>query len=218
MLSAIVPTLNAEASLATCLERLSDANEAIVVDGGSTDRTRAVALACGARLISAPRGRGTQLRAGAAAAAGNWLLIVHADTFLDADWRSAAERHMQAFPSNAGYFRFRLRTDATAARRLERLVELRCRLFALPYGDQALLLPRALYDEIGGFAAIPLLEDVDLTRRIGRARLRPIDADAWTSADKWQRDGWISRSARNLVCLLLYRLGVSPERIASLYR
>lgn len=218
MLTAIVPALNAEASLATCLLRLSGADELIVVDGGSTDRTLAIAATGGARLINAPPGRGTQLRSGAAAAAGSWLLIVHADTFLDTDWMSAAERHMEAFPASAGYFRFRLRSDAAAARRLEKLVELRCRLFGLPYGDQALLLPRALYDEIGGFADIPLMEDVDLVRRIGRYRLRQIHGDAWTSADKWQRDGWLSRSARNTVCLMLYRLGVSPSRIASLYR
>jgi rSAM/selenodomain-associated transferase 2 len=218
MLSAIVPVLNAETSLATCLQRLSNCGEVIVVDGGSTDRTAEIALSCGARLIGAPRGRGTQLQAGAAAATGSWLLIVHADTFLDADWRSAAQRHMEAFPSKAGYFRFRLRSDAAAARKLEKLVELRCRLFGLPYGDQALLLPRTLHDEIGGFAAIPLMEDVDITRRLGRSRLRQINADAWTSADKWQRDGWLSRSARNMICLLLYRLGVSPDRIARLYR
>lgn len=218
MLSAVVLALNAEDTLAECLERLSDAEEVIVVDGGSADRTTEIARACGARLIEAPRGRGVQLRAGIAAAAGEWLLVVHSDTFLESTWRRAAERHVQAHPSAAGYFRFRLRAEGAAARVLETIVALRCRLFRLPYGDQALLLPRSLHDEVGGYARIALMEDVDLVRRIGRSRLKPIQASAWTSAEKWQRDGWLSRSARNLCCLLLYRIGVSPERIAQLYR
>ena len=218
MLSAVVPALNAENSIADCLERLGAADELIVVDGGSADRTAEIVRASGATLITAAQGRGTQLRAGVAAASGGWFLIVHADTFLDPSWRRAAELHMRTTPTSAGYFHFRLRAEGTAARVLERLVALRCRLFRLPYGDQALLVPRSLYEEVGGYAAIAMMEDVDLVRRIGRAQLKAIDASAWTSAEKWQRDGWLSRSARNLLFLLLYRLGISPDRIVRYYR
>ncbi len=218
MLSAIVPTFNAATSLRACLDRLAGADEIIVVDGGSTDATLDIARSCRAHVVQAPRGRGLQLRQGVAAASGGWLLIVHADTLLDPNWRKSADEHIRTAPRCAGYFRFGLRSNATAARVLERLVALRCRVLALPYGDQGLLIPRSLYDEVGGFPSVPLMEDVAIVRSIGKARLRLIAADAWTSADKWQRDGWIRRSLRNLACLTLYVLGVRTEWIVKLYR
>ena len=104
-----------------------------------------------------------------------------------------------------------------AARRLERLVAWRCRRLALPYGDQGLLLSRQLYDAFGGFRALPLMEDVDLVRRIGRARLLLIDHEVMTSAARYRRDGYLARSLRNLCCLGLYYLGLPPRLIARLY-
>jgi len=92
------------------------------------------------------------------------------------------------------------------------------RLFGLPYGDQGLLISRRLYDEVGGYRPLALMEDVDLVRRIGRHRLRRLDATALTSAERWRRDGWLRRSGRNLVCLALYALGVAPGHIARAYR
>jgi hypothetical protein len=91
------------------------------------------------------------------------------------------------------------------------------RLLALPYGDQGLLISRALYDQIGGYRPLPLMEDVDLVRRLGRRRLAVLPADAVTSAARWRRDGWARRSARNLACLALHRLGMSEERVRKLY-
>jgi hypothetical protein len=120
-------------------------------------------------------------------------------------------------PSRAAYFRFTLDGPERQARRLERMVAWRCRRFGLPYGDQGLLVARALLEEVGGVRDLPLMEDVDLVRRIGRARLVPLPADAVTSAAKWRRDGWTTRSARNLACLSLYFLGVPPRVIARLY-
>lgn len=216
-LSVVVPALNAASSLADCLERLACAEELIVVDGGSTDETVAVAQGAGARVIVAERGRGSQLRAGAAAATGEWLVFVHADTLLDPGWRSAVEEHVGVNSGSAGYFRLRLRSDEWPARVVEQAVAIRSRLFGLPYGDQGLLVPRSLYDEVGGFAPVPLMEDVDMVRRIGASRLRPIDSSAWTSARRWEENGWIGRSARNLACLLLYRLGTPPERLSRFY-
>ncbi len=90
-------------------------------------------------------------------------------------------------------------------------------MLGLPYGDQGLLLPRALLQQVGGMRALPLMEDVDLVRRLGRARLVPLGADAVTSAARWERDGWYRRSARNLCCLALYRAGVPPRMIRRLY-
>lgn len=218
MLSVVVPTLDAAATLRACLEALGAVGELIVADGGSSDSTRDIAVGAGANLIEAPRGRGVQLAAGAAAARGDWLLFLHADTRLSHGWRAAAEAHMLQHEGEAGCFRFRLDDGAWQARLVERAVALRVRLLALPYGDQGLLVPRSLYEEAGGYRPLPLMEDVDLVRRIGRARLRAIDADALTSAERWRRDGWAARSARNLACLSLYLAGVAPERVARLYR
>jgi hypothetical protein len=147
-------------------------------------------------------------------------LFVHADTVLQPGWAEAVASHM-ADPANrmrAGYFRLALDDRAKAARRLEKLVALRCRYLALPYGDQGLVVPRQLYDSVGGYGPEPLMEDVALARRIGRARLRPLDAVAVTSAARYRRGGYWRRPLRNLACLALYFLGVPPERIARFYR
>ena len=159
-----------------------------------------------------------QLRAGGEAARGEWLLFLHADTRLQPGWREAAERHMSGAPGKAACFRFRLDDEARQARLIEHGVAARVRLLGLPYGDQGLLISGWLYDEVGGYRPLPLMEDVDLVRRIGRRRLVMLPADALTSAERWRRDGWFRRSGRNLLCLLLYRAGVSPARIFQLYR
>ncbi len=216
-LSIVIPALNAARILPACLERLEGASEIIVVDGGSADETRAVVEAYGARLLDAPKGRGVQLRAGGEAARGDWLLFLHADTRLEQGWCEAVRRHVAPAHASAACFRFRLDARAWQARLIEAGVAARVRLFGLAYGDQGLLLSRALYEELGGYRPLPLMEDVDLVHRIGRRRLRLLDAEAITSADRWQRDGWFSRSARNLLCLGLYGAGVSAERISRVY-
>ena len=217
MLSVLIPALNAGAVLGECIASLAGADEIVVVDGGSTDDTVAVGAQAGAAIVHAPRGRGLQLHAGAAAARGDWLLFLHADTRLGRGWREAVAQHVTAHGHRAACFRFRLDDPAWQARLLERAVALRVRCLALPYGDQGLLVARALYEAVGGYRALPLMEDVDLIRRIGRRRVRVLEVAAVTSAERWRRDGWLRRSARNLSCLTLYGLGVSPERIARLY-
>ncbi len=217
MLSVVIPTLNAGSHLADCLERMKAADEIVVVDGGSSDSTVAVAERAGARVVTAPKGRGTQLAAGAAAARGDWLLFLHADTLPARAWPAAVQRHAETNPGKAACFRFRLADRAWQARAIERGVAARVALLGLPYGDQGLLVSRRLYDAVGGYRALPLMEDVDLLRRIGRRRLEVLAEEAVTSGERWRRDGWLRRSARNLLCLALYRLGVAPERLARLY-
>lgn len=218
MLTIVIPALNAAASLGSCIAALDGADKVLVVDGGSIDDSAGIAERAGARVIVAPRGRGTQLRAGGETARGDWLLFLHADTRLGAGWREAVAAHVATAPDRAGYFDLRLDDNAWQARVIERGVALRVRLLGLPYGDQGLLISRRLYDEVGGFRSLALMEDVDLVRRIGRHRLRRMDATALTSADRWRRDGWLRRSGRNLACLALYALGMAPARLARFYR
>jgi len=217
-LSVVIPALNAAAGLPATLDSLGGApGEIILVDGGSTDATVALAQAAGARVISAPRGRGGQIAAGVAAAAGPWLLILHADTRLAPGWPAAVAQAMRE-PARAAYFCFALDDAAPAARRLERAVAWRCHWLGLPYGDQGLLIHRDLLAEVGGMRALPLMEDVDLVRRLGRRRLRAMDVPAVTSAARWQAEGYLRRSARNLLCLTLWFAGASPERVQRVYR
>lgn len=194
-------------------------HEIVVADGGSRDDTVAIARAAGAAVIMAERGRGSQLAAGAAAALGEWLLFLHADCRLSPGWEKVVEAFL-ATPdaaSRAGYFAFALDDQSPAARRLERIVGWRCRVLGLPYGDQGLLIARSLYNAVGGFAALPLMEDVDLARRLGRHRLTLLDAAAVSSARRYRNGGYIRRPLRNLFCLSLYFAGVPPRRIARLY-
>ncbi len=217
-LSVVIPALNAARFLPATLAALgSGADEVVVVDGGSGDATRDIAADAGAVVCAAPRGRGIQLSQGIAAATGDWLLLLHADTCLQAGWEPAARAFMAEPASRAAYFRLALNSRDPRARRLERLVAWRSRTFGLPYGDQGLLLPRRLLAAVGGIRPLPLMEDVDLVRRIGRARLAALDIAAVTSAERWERDGWLARSARNLACLSLYFAGVPPRWLARLY-
>jgi rSAM/selenodomain-associated transferase 2 len=218
VLSVVIPTLDAAVPLPAALAALRGVpDEVVVADGGSFDGTRELAEGLGARVVIAPRGRGVQLAAGIAAARGDWLLLLHADTRLDPAWPGAARDFMATHPDRAGYFRFALDVDDRRARRLERLVAWRCRRLGLPYGDQGLLLPRALLDAVGGFRPLPLMEDVDLVRRLGRRRLVGLEVAAVTSAARWQRDGWYRRSLRNLCCLAMYQAGVPPRLLARFY-
>lgn len=219
--SVVIPTLNAAAHLPAALDcaQGSPVHEIIVSDGGSIDETTSIAEAHGAKVVTGAKGRGTQLRLGAAAATGDWLLFLHADTILSPSWRAEAANFI-AMPGNrqrAGYFRFRLDSRARQARRVERLVAWRCRNLALPYGDQGLLISQQLYDATGGYPASPLMEDVSLVRRVGRKRLHGFDATATTSAAKYERDGWNRRPVRNVTCLILYLLGIPTRFIARIY-
>lgn len=225
MISVVIPTLDAAATLPRCLDSLASAQasgfveEVIVADGGSADGTIALAEAAGARIARAERGRGPQLAAGANAARGDWLLFLHADTALEAEWEQAAAQFAaQSHGTCAAYFRFALDDSGTAARRLERLVAWRCRWFALPYGDQGLLIPWSLYELIGGYRPLPLMEDVDLARRLGRRRLAALQCRAFTSAERFRREGYLRRPARNLTILALFACRVPVRILSTLYR
>lgn len=215
-----MPTLNESSRLRDAIAAIRpEAFEVIVADGGSSDSTLAAARDCGAQVVAARRGRGGQLAAGASVARGDWLLFLHADTILAPGWHTAARSFIAdpASPQRAAAFRFALDDDAPETRRLERMVAWRCRTFGLPYGDQGLLLSRALYDQVGGYRPLPLMEDVDLVRRIGRRNIVLLDAAAVTSAERYRRDGYLARSMRNLTCLSLYLAGVPVTTIARLY-
>ena len=224
-LSVIIPTLDAAATLPATLAALEPARdesllrEVLVIDGGSADGTSEIAATWGARVLAAPRGRGEQLSAGGAAAAGDRLLFLHADTRLAPGWVAVARAFMARPGSEERAAAFLLALDDAdpRARRIERLANWRGRALGMPYGDQGLLIARALYRELGGYRPLPLMEDVDLARRIGRRRIVLLEAEAMTSAARYRRDGWWLRPLRNLALLGLYYLGAPPGLLKRLY-
>lgn len=229
MLSIVIPALNAADALPATLESLKPGRacgavgEVLVVDGGSRDATPALGAHAGARVIASAPGRGIQLRLGAEQARGDWLLFLHADTRLDQGvWRDRRfadilEAAGGSRTERAWHFRLGFDDQSIAAGAIALGANLRARLLALPYGDQGLLIHRRLYGEVGGYRAIPLMEDVDLVRRLGRARLSVLPFTALTSAARYRRDGYWRRVAGNAKLLALYFAGVSPEDLARRY-
>jgi uncharacterized protein len=168
--------------------------------------------------LDAPRGRALQMNAGAAVARGSWLVFLHADTRLPAGWRGAiaeAERHDGV---TFGCFRFGLDSPHVMARIIELGVRLRVALFTLPYGDQALFVRREAFQAVGGYAWLPILEDVDLVRRLGvTGKLWRASNIAVTSARRWERLGWLRVTVQHQRLIVLYFLGVSPERLKCIH-
>ena len=227
MISVIVPTLNVEPVFTQAMTALVPAvvegvvSEVIVSDGGSQDKTLELADGMGAKVVRGDKGRGPQLRRGAKAAKGDWFLFLHADTVLERGWAievadfiARAERNDQDV---AAVFRFALDDPTPAARRIERWARLRSRLLSLPYGDQGLLIRRRHYEGLGGYKPIPLMEDVDIVRRIGSSRLTTLRSEAVTSAVRYQRDGYWARPIRNLGLLTLFYLRVPTSTLVRLY-
>lgn len=218
----VIPAKDAAATLPDTLAALTReglSGSVVVAVGDEIDPTVGAAHSLGARVVVAPPGRGPQSMMGAASAVAAWLLFLHADTVL-APGAGAAVRAFIADPANAeraAYFRLAFDDDRAGARRVATLANWRARAFGLPYGDQGLLIAAPFYRRLGGFHPLPLMEDVDLVRRIGKARLVCLDADAITSAARYRRGGYRLRPLRNLLCLGLYFLGVPPRAIKKIY-
>jgi glycosyltransferase involved in cell wall biosynthesis len=219
MISVIVPTANSERLLPRCFDSLIPGavrgvvREVIVTDAGSSDGTLAIADAAGAHVVRSRKNRGAQMADGAATAKSDWLLFLHPETALEPGWEMEAESFISQAEMErprAAVFRFALEDFGGEARRAEAKAALRTALFALPYGDQGLLIPKRLYKKLGGYRALTDLEDADLVRRLGRRRLVSLRARAINVARPHKS------ALRGLALTVLHTLRVPSRLLANL--
>lgn len=217
--SVIVPVYNDAEALTRALAATDFTGVDLIVAATPDDDTLATLRLSrpDIRWVDAPRGRARQMNAGAALARGEWLVFLHADTRLPPGWSDAIDTARRDPLVNAGCFRFALDSRSPMARIVELGVRARVAVFGLPYGDQALFVRRDAFEALGGYADLPIMEDVDLVRRLSRGgRLFRSARPAITSARRWERDGWIRRTAVHLALILLYFCGVPPARLIRL--
>jgi rSAM/selenodomain-associated transferase 2 len=217
-LSIVIPTLDEEAVIATALANAREhADEVLVSDGGSVDRTCAIVRDLGIEPIVGAPGRGAQIRRATARASGEVILVQHADTLLP----PIAGRNVRdavAAGAVGGGFLVRFTGGPAAYRLGERFVNWRTRVGRMPLGDQAQFATREALDAVGGFPDWPILEDVDLIRRLRRlGPLAVIPDPVSTSARRFTTRGGPRTVALNWLLFSLYFAGVSPRRLARLY-
>ena len=216
LVSIIIPVYRDADALARTLESTDFGDAELIVVAAEGDASLAGLRASRPDLawVSSTRGRARQMNAGAAIARGDWLLFLHADTRLPREWPRVVERANTDARVSCGCFRFALDSAAPAARLIEIGVRLRVRVFALPYGDQALFVRREAFARLGGYSDVPIMEDVDLVLRLRETgRLYVASEEAVTSARRWEEDGWLRRTARHLSLIVRYFAGVHPERL-----
>ncbi|WIM06144.1 MAG: TIGR04283 family arsenosugar biosynthesis glycosyltransferase [Candidatus Nitricoxidivorans perseverans] len=218
-LSIVMPVLDEAAGIADALAALAPLRaagaEVIVVDGGSDDATVARATPVADRVLTAPRGRASQMNAGAAVARGDVLLFLHADTRLPEDAAALIER---ALAAGSAWGRFDVAISGRSAwlPMVAAMMNLRSRLTGIATGDQAMFVSRDVFAAAGGFPDIPLMEDIALSRRL-RSRPACIAQRATTSGRRWERQGvW-----RTILLMwrlrLAYFFGADPKRLAIEY-
>ncbi len=219
-LSIIIPALNEEENIARTLASIRNTPDAeiIVVDGNSADRTVDVARSYGVKALTANPGRAGQMNAGAAAAKGRALLFLHADTLLPDAFDEIIRRIIAQPGVSAGAFRLKIDAPSRGLRFIEWAANLRSKYLKMPYGDQAIFLRADLFNDLGGYAKVPIMEDVELIRRLRlRGRIAISNAPVFTSARRWEKLGLTRTTLINYGMIIAYHLGVSTTRLAQWY-
>ncbi len=219
--SVVIPVLNEAAGIENAIQRAWDAGaaEVIVVDGGSHDGTAELADQADCVLVRAEPGRASQQNAGANLAQGECLLFLHADTWLAP---AATQQIVEALAAESklvgGSFQQQITATGISYRWLEYGNRWRARYLRLPYGDQGLFVRASVFRDLGGFATVPLMEDVLLARHMRkRGRLAHLPGPLHVSARRWQKHGIWRQTLRNWLLITAFQLGVSPQRLAQFY-
>jgi uncharacterized protein len=219
-ISVIIPTLNEAVNLPptlACLQKSAQL-EMIIADGGSQDQTRDIAQKFGAQVIQTPPGRSTQMNQAAHQATGEVLLFLHADTLLPQDWLKWVTQTLENPDIIAGAFELAIDSPQWGLRWIEWGVKWRSRLLQLPYGDQAIFLRAATFQQLGGFPDLGIMEDFVFVRRLqplGRIAIVPVAVQ--TSARRWESRGLWQTTLINQVILIGFHLGISPDRLRHWY-
>jgi rSAM/selenodomain-associated transferase 2 len=224
-LSIVIPVFQEAYTINHALDHLinlpfSGQVDIIVVDAGPSPTTIGAIRRTDVSKIIAPKGRGPQMNRGAAAAAGESLLFLHADTRLPHHGLESVAAALRAPRIVGGAFRLGIASPNPFFRVIEGFANLRTRLTRIPYGDQALFFDRRFFQRIGGFADIQIMEDVELMRRVKRGghRIRILPSRVRTSPRRWQREGIVSCTLRNWLLVTRFLLGTPPHRLARYYR
>lgn len=232
-ISIIIPVLNEAATIEKTLTRLHNIAdlEVIVVDGGSKDETVAIAQAIAHRcaklfapsselkVIPAVAGRANQMNAGAAVATGDILLFLHADTHLPPEFDILVRQSLENPGTVAGAFELRIDANLQGLRIIEKMVNVRSRVFSMPYGDQAIFLKATTFHNLGGFPDLPIMEDFELMRRLKRqGRITIVPASVLTSGRRWQKLGVLKTTLMNQLIITGYFLGIPSVQLAHWYR
>jgi rSAM/selenodomain-associated transferase 2 len=220
-ISVIIPTLDEEPNISRSLWSIGTTPdiEKIVVDGGSQDRTVAIARSLGAQVLIMPPGKARQMNMGAKNAKGELFLFLHADTILPPGFATWIRKILAQPKVAAGAFSFRLDTSSPGLKLIEQITNWRSRFLQMPYGDQGLFLRSSLFWEAGGFRDMPIMEDFEFIcrlRRWGRIRTSPIPII--TSARRWHMVGLWRTTLLNQAIVLGYWAGIPPSRLALWYR
>jgi rSAM/selenodomain-associated transferase 2 len=218
-LSIIIPTLNEERSIEQILASISShAHEGIVVDGGSKDGTVEIAHKYASAVLDSKRGRGIQQHTGACHAGGDVLLFLHADTWLPRGFEIMIERALSEPETVFGAFQLGHHPSTAFLHLVALMANLRSLLLKMPYGDQGLFMRRSDYFSVGGFKDLPIMEDVDLVRRLNKiGKFKLVKARVRTSARRYDRNGIVYTTVRNWSLIIRYLMGQSPERLHRLY-
>lgn len=220
-LTIIIPVLNEADNLGRILTRLESSSEVevIVVDGGSSDDTVAIAKSYGHQvIISQQRGRAFQMNLGAAKAKGDILLFLHADTLLPSNYLELIRQTIAQPETIAGAFRLQIQGEQKSLRLIETLVNLRSHYLSFPYGDQGIFLLATTFKTMGGFPLIPIMEDFELIYQLRRrGKIKIIPQSVLTSGRRWQRLGVFKTTLINQLIILGYLWGISPEKLAKFY-
>ena len=216
----IIPTYQAGLVLKNCLESIGKEFNVLIIDGKSDDNTVEIARKKGALIFQSPvLGRGAQLSYGASLTNSDWLLFLHADSVLEHKWVDKVKEFIYSRNSEniAGVFKLKFNSNKIMSKVLGFSVYLRNKFFNLPYGDQGLLISNYLYNKIGGFSDIPIMEDLELIERLGRKNIFYLNSFITTSYTRYNQDGYLLRVIRNFICLVSYKLNLPIKYIHWLY-
>lgn len=217
-LSVIIPTLDEEQTLGRALTTIPRSAEVVVSDGLSRDRTSLIALEQGARLVTGSPGRSMQMNRGARVATGDVFLFLHSDCELPPEADDAIRRGLAGPRTVGGSFRLRIASPRRSLGWLAAGSNFRARYLGLPYGDQAIFVRRSVFEQVGGYPEVPLMEDVELVRRAKRqGRMVALSEAVTTGARHWERLGPLGTTLVNWAAITLFFAGVAPERLAPLY-